>query len=271
MQELFEKMKKRAAVVSAGWLGDTIACSAAASSLSEKGYETTFFIRWPQLKPIFDNDKRFETKLYGRYLTYKVHRPLVASRYAVIAREPERWGYEEPFTSEIRRIAGCEPVPEYELVLSPEQIAMTQFSKPKVKPVIAVARDSYKRAYGRDIQDLISKLSVFAEIQWVGLDPEKDSKKGKDVSLVRDASLIHNADLFVGPEGGLLWLAAGLGTQCVYFTEHIAEISKNSSIGNPRLALGSKHHFPGGSHIELPAYCSNEQVVKTIADIFENR
>jgi hypothetical protein len=262
-------MRKKAAVVSAGWMGDTIACSAAATSLFESGYDTTFFIRWPQLKPLFDNDSRFVTKLYGRFLTYKVQRPLIGAMYDLVVREPERWSYDEPFTSEIRRVAGCEPVPEYSLLLSSEQIAMTKVMLPEVRPVIAVARDTYKRAYGRDVRGLIDELSRFADIQWVGLDPDRDSKTGRNSSIIRDASFIYNADIFIGPEGGLLWLAAGLGTKCVYFTEHIVEISKNIKIGNPSLALGSRNHFCRSSHIDLPAYCSNEFVVQTIAALFE--
>ncbi len=262
-------MKKRAAVVSAGWLGDTIACSAAATSLFKCGYETTLFIRWPQLKPIFDNDNRFTTKLYGRFLTYKIQRPLFGVMYDIVVREPERWSYEEPFTSEIRRRAGCEPVSEYDLMLSSEQIAMTKAMRPKARPVIAVSRDIYKRAYRRDVDGLIDKLLCFADIQWVGLNPDQDSKKGKNTLLTHDASLIYNADIFVGPEGGLLWLAAGLGTQCAYFTEHIVEISKTIKTGNPSLALGSKNHFSGSLHIALPAYCSNDFVVQAIFNFLE--
>ncbi|EAT59219.1 glycosyltransferase family protein [Chlorobium ferrooxidans] len=262
-------MRKKAAVVSRGWLGDTIACSAAASSLCEKGYETTFFIRWPQLKPIFDNDRRFVTRLYGRFLTYKISRPLFGAYYDVVIREPKSWSYKEPFTSEIRRIAGCEPVREYTLKLSAAQMAMTKINSSGTFPVIAMARDTYKRAYGRDVDALVAALSHIADIHWVGLSQEMDSKKGKNVSLVRDASLICHSDLFVGPEGGLLWVAAGLGTRCVYFTEHIAEISKNSQKGDPANVLGCRNHFEDSSHIDLPAYCSNDFVVKKIVEILQ--
>ncbi|TLU85806.1 MAG: hypothetical protein FDX21_04405 [Chlorobium sp.] len=260
-------MKKKAAVISFGWLGDAIACSAAAASLFERGYETTLFMRWPQLKPILDNDPRFVTRHYGRFLTYKIQRPLIRARYDIVVREPKGWAYEEPHTSEIRRIAGCDPVADYSLKLSQKQIAMTKIISPKTRPVIAVARDTYKRAYGRDVDGLVNELSRFADVRWVGLSPEKDSKKGKNVSLVRDASLMYQADLFVGPEGGLLWVAAGLGTQCVYFTEHIVEIAKNLKRGEPCKVVGSKNHFPCSSHIDLPAYCSNDFVVQTILNI----
>ncbi|NTV60766.1 MAG: hypothetical protein HGA77_05590 [Chlorobiaceae bacterium] len=92
--------------------------------------------------------------------------------------------------------------------------------------MISIARQTYSRAYSRDAEGLVVALSVFADLRFVGLDPDMDSKSGKHVSLVQDASEIYNSDIYIGPEGGLLWLVAGLGKQCVDFTEHIFEIAK---------------------------------------------
>jgi uncharacterized protein (DUF427 family) len=256
-----KKSTKKAAVVASGWLGDTIACSAAATSLHEKGYKVDFYILWPQLKPILVNDQRFRTIVYSKFLISYLKRPLFQSRYDLIVREPNGWSYEEPFTSEIRRIAGCEVKTEYELFL-PNIIP--DLLKGKSRPVIAFARDTEKRAYGRDISDLLKRLSLHADIEWVGLDPKLSSKKGKNKALILDAIKISQSDFFVGPEGGLLWLAAGLGKKCIYFSEHIQELAKKIERGTPTLCLGSTKHFPNGNHIELPAFCSNEVAAETI-------
>ncbi len=256
-----KKSTKKAAVVASGWLGDTIACSAAATSLYEKGYEVDFYILWPQLKPILVNDQRFRTIVYSKFLISFFKRPLFQSRYDLIVREPNGWSYEEPFTSQIRRIAGCEVKPEYELFL-PKTIP--NLLKDKSKPVITFARDTEKRAYGRDISDLLKRLSLHADIEWVGLDPKLSSKKGKNKALILDAIKISQSDIFVGPEGGLLWLAAGLGKKCIYFSEHIQELAKKIGRGIPTLCLGSTRHFPNGNHIELPAFCSTEIAAETI-------
>jgi len=253
---------KKAAVVATGWLGDTIACSAAATSLHDNGYKVSFYVRWPQLKSILDNDKRFETIVFGKLLTYKIKRPLFPSRYDVIVSEPKGWSYEEPFTTEIRRLAGFVGGSEYSLFLSPEQIAL-HMSKGS-RPVITIARDIYKRSNGRNISELIESLSLFSEICWVGLSPEKNSKQGKNNSLVEDASKIYNSELFVGVEGGLLWLAAGLGKRCVYFTEHILEVAKKCKRGDPFSVLGCKNHFPNSGHIALPVNCENGYAVDVI-------
>ena len=107
----------RAAVIATGWLGDTIACSAAATSLAEKGYKTTLFIRWPQLKPILDKDKRFITRTYWHIKLLKLFMPIINRFFDLVIWEPSGWSYKEPFTSEMRRLAGCDPKPEYSLSL----------------------------------------------------------------------------------------------------------------------------------------------------------
>jgi ADP-heptose:LPS heptosyltransferase len=259
--------QKKAAVIASGYLGDTIACSAAASCLSEKGYKVTFYIRWPQIKPIFDNDKRFKTVIYRKFSNPKLLGRSLNFFYDLIIEEPNGWSYEEPFTSQIRRIAGCTPNPEYSLKLTSDQI------KPKSqndKPVICIARDLHKRSYGRNIQQLVQELEKISLIEWVGLNPDFSSKKGKSINLTIDAKKIAQADIFIGPEGGLLWLSAGLGTRCIYFSEHIEALAEKIGRGNPRKALGSVNHFPSGPHQALPAYCSNEFVVEEISKIFDD-
>jgi hypothetical protein len=253
--------KKKAIVVSEGWLGDAIACSAAASSLSEMGYITTLAIRWPQLKSIFDNDQRFETVVYGKYLTYKISRPIFPSRFDLIVREPKGWSYSDPFTVEIRKIAGCEPKADYQLYLPKYATSKEDFRN---RPQIALSRDMQKRAYGRDIEDFFERVSTFADIKWVGLSSSMNSKHGKSHSLLEDAVCIKNSDLFIGPEGGLLWLAAGLGARCTYFTEHILEVERAHEIKGLMKILGSENHFPNANHKALQPYCSNHEAIDII-------
>lgn len=252
---------KRAAVIATGYLGDSIACSAAATCLHQKGYAVDFYIPWPQIKPILENDSRFKTIVYSKFLNSFFKRPLFQSRYDLVIREPNGWSYEEPFTSQIRRIAGCDIKSEYELFL-PKDVSCSL--KEKVKPTLTLSRDIFKRAYGRDISDLLKRLSLHADIELVGLDPNLSSKKGKNKDLTDDAIKIYQSDIFIGPEGGLLWLAAGLGKKCIYFSEHIIELAKNIDRGVPLSCLGSTKHFPNGNHIQLPAYCSNEYAAEII-------
>ena len=254
--------EKSAAVVATGWLGDTIACTAAATSLSEMGYAVTFFTRWPQLVDILRNDGRFKVVLY-RYLRLKPLLKLILPFfYEKVVWEPDRWNYQEPFTSEIRRIAGCEPKPGYQLFLNQNVVS----DEPHF-PSIAVSRDLYKRAYGRNVDDFIKQLEGITKICWVGLPAKKNSKHGKNHDLLEDARIIAKSDIFVGPEGGLLWLAAGIGKPCIYFTENIAEVARQNGFTNLDHVLGSKNYFSNQSlHISLAPYCSNFDAISFIKD-----
>jgi hypothetical protein len=253
--------EKSAAVVATGWLGDTIACTAAASSLSEAGYVVTFFTRWPQLVDILRNDGRFKVVLY-RYLRLKpLLKFILPFFYEKVIWEPDRWSYQEPFTSEIRRIAGCDPKPEYQLFLNQNTVSDPYPHSPS----IAVSRDLYKRAYGRNVDDFIRQLESIAKICWVGLPAKKNSKHGKNHDLLEDARIIAKSNIFVGPEGGLLWLAAGIGKPCIYFTENIVEVARQNGLANLDHVLGSKNYFSNQSlQIPLAPYCSNADAIKVI-------
>ena len=255
--------KKKVAVVATGWVGDTIACTAAATSLAQAGYAVTFFTRWPQLKEILDNDSRYRVKVYWHLKVIKLLKPFLQLWFDRVIWEPSPWSYREPFTSEIRRIAGCTPHPEYELYLLPNR---QQFHRQKnATPIVAIGRDLYKRAYGRNIEEFVAELAKKFEIVWVGLDPNKNSKHGKYQSLLKEANKIAHCDLFVGPEGGLLWLAAGIGVPCVYFTENIIEVAKQNQLNGLDYVLGSINHFPNlNIHKALEPHCSNQVAIESI-------
>ena len=255
--------KRKVAVVATGWVGDTIACTAAATSLAEAGCEVTLFTRWPQLKEILENDSRYQTRVYWHLRVIKFLKPFLELWFDQVIWEPSRWSYREPFTSEIRRIAGCTPNPEYELFLLPDRKQIQQHKN--AIPVVAIGRDLYKRAYGRNIDEFASRLSKHVEIRWVGLDPNKNSKHGKHQSLLKEAQQIAACDLFIGPEGGLLWLAAGVGVPSVYFTENIVEVARQNGLASLDHVLGSKNHFPGlKTHQALEPNCSNQEALEAI-------
>ena len=266
----FSSSKKRtAAVIATGWIGDTIACTAAATSLYESGYQVTFFSRWPQLRAVLENDQRFTVRIYPHLKIIKLLKYVLELWFDKVVWEPKTWSYQEPFTSEIRRLAGCDPRPEYELFLGapPQPKGRHQSGR----PLIALGRDFYKRAYGRNIDELIAMLSEFADIEWIGLSPEKNSKHGRQDSLLSVARRINAADIFMGPEGGLLWLAAGIGMPCVYFSENIDAVAKRNGFLSLDQVLGSKNYFSDKSmHIALPSMCSNQVVLELVKSTLDN-
>ena len=250
-------------MIATGWIGDTIACTAAATSLYESGYQVTFFSRWPQLRAVLENDQRFTVRIYPHLKVIKWLKYVLEFWFDKVVWEPKAWSYQEPFTSEIRRIAGCDPRPDYGLFLGEHPLLKGRHQSGR--PLIAFGRDIYKRAYGRNIDELTAMLSEFADIEWIGLSPEKNSKHGKQESLLNVARRINAADIFMGPEGGLLWLAAGIGMPCVYFSENIDAVAKRNGFLSLDDVLGSKNYFSDKDmHIALPSMCSNQDVLKLV-------
>jgi hypothetical protein len=264
---------KKAAVISTGWLGDSIFCSAAAASLhEEKGFDVDFYIKWPQLKSILDYDSRFNTILYDKSLFSRTQLSLKLLNYDLVVREPEGWSYEEPNTVEIRKTAGCFPQSEFEIktpFFIHERKSTTHYLK------LAISRDIYKKSYGRNIENLLKILDCKYDINWVGLDPnkssvfgKKNSRNGRDNSLFKDVEIMLNCDFFFGPEGGLLYLAGGLGLRSVYLSEHIHNLKPLNNHGDCSKTLGNANLFPSSKHIVLPPYSSNEQVIEMISKEF---
>ena len=133
-----------------------------------------------------------------------------------------------------------------------------------------MSRDLEKRAYGRNLTEFISELSKFAIIKWVGLPSNKSSKQGVRSDILDTANSIHEAKMYIGPEGGLLWLAAGIGCSCVYFTEHILHLENvNHKVGLDKI-LGSKNHFPTRRDIlSLHPYCTNAEAIQSIIEFMK--
>ena len=95
----------RVAVVSHGWLGDSLICTAAASSLFEEyGYEVDFFCKWRQLAEILKDDTRFRTYTYkdSKIGNFLLNRRL--KKYSKIIYEPFPWSHNEPLSNEIRHL-----------------------------------------------------------------------------------------------------------------------------------------------------------------------
>jgi len=80
------------------------------------------------------------------------------------------------------------------------------------------------------------------------------------------AETIKKSDCFIGPEGGMLWLAGCLGVRTIYFTEHFHHVRPQDPHGDPWKSLGIANMFPNSNHIALPSYCSNHDAVEIISD-----
>jgi hypothetical protein len=255
---------KKAAVVATGWVGDSIMCSAAAKSLHEdKGYQVDFFIKWPQLMRIMEADDRFTTGLYQDNFFGRLKLKLSLQQYDLVVYEPKMWSHTEPKIVEIRRLAGCRLSSEYILKIA-EELPLG-YRVAGSKPLITLSRDIYKKAYGRDIDDFVNILHQLCDVEWIGLAPNLSSKYGKYEDLLPLAQAMKKSDCFIGPEGGMLWLAGCLGVRTIYFTEHFHHVRPPVPDGDPWKSLGIANMFPNANHIALPSYCSNQDAVEIIS------
>jgi len=80
------------------------------------------------------------------------------------------------------------------------------------------------------------------------------------------AFAMKKSDCFIGPEGGMLWLAGCLGVRTIYFTEHFHHVHPQHPQGDPWKSLGIVNMFPNANHIPLPSYCSNQDAVEIISN-----
>jgi hypothetical protein len=256
---------KKAAVVATGWVGDSIMCSAAALSMhEEKGYEVDLYIKWPQLMCIMTADDRFTTRLYQDTFLGRLKLKFKLQQYDQVVNEPKMWTYTEPKIVEIRRLAGCNLSSEYILKITDKLLSGIQVVGGK--PLITISRDLYKKAYDRDVDDFVNKLRKVCDVEWIGLDPNLSSKYGRDEDLLPIAQTMKKSDCFIGPEGGMLWLAGCLGVRTIYFTEHFHHVHPQHPQGDPWKSLGIANMFPNANHIPLPSYCSNQDAVEIISN-----
>jgi len=83
------------------------------------------------------------------------------------------------------------------------------------------------------------------------------------------ASVIKNCDYFIGSEGGLSNIAAGLGIKTIITGDFVHQLYGWNGVieKNEEPKLGPKFYFPEFGHVTLNPYISDEEVVKSILDI----
>lgn len=111
----------------------------------------------------------------------------------------------------------------------------------------------------------------FPEIKFIPVGKEngynvKRPAFSADKELLQTAHLIKNADLFIGAEGGLSNLAAGLGTPTVITGDFIHQLYGPRGVleQNDDPMLGPVKMFDGKKHCTLNPYFSDYEVINAI-------
>jgi len=125
----------------------------------------------------------------------------------------------------------------------------------------------------RNIKYIIDALNKLPNVYLFEVGkPVGYSQKNVDIMTVSEysltASLIKNCDYFIGGEGGLCNLAAGLGITTIITGDYVHQLYGWNGVieQNENPKLGPIHYFKEG-HYELDPYLTDEQVVENIKKV----
>lgn len=286
-------------VVTCGYFGDIIFATALAEKLkSEQGYtEVDYLIGFPQVARLVHNNPYID-KVYISEVpsAHPVSTQVDAKSYSkVITLQPLH--YSVPPAYEYQQLAGINnPTATYTVYTESKYdeiaqayiedirqngkkvIALMSNWKPKTylftPEQYAAGIDVPNLGYGgshRSTEKIVNELKEHYNIIEVGVPAdynqamtvsiEDDNQK----SLLFEASLLKYCDAFVGTDGGLASIAAGVGTKTVITGDFNLQLygwnGVLKKIPHPR--LGPYEYF-GDPHIVLDPYLLDEQVTEQI-------
>lgn len=105
--------------------------------------------------------------------------------------------------------------------------------------------------------------------------PNNYNQQTTDISSVSEftltASVIKNCDYFIGSEGGLSNLSAGIGTKTIITGDFVHQLYGWNGVieKNEEPKLGPKYYFPEIGHVTLNPYITDEEVVEQISSLIK--
>lgn len=270
-----------------GFIGDNLFASSVARKLKEQGIETVdieISIAQPleliKLNPYVNNVLFFESVNYSNYDVVYSLQPIHRK--------------ETPAVQFQKQCEVLNPTSDYTIYTNP---AIDQYVTPLLKQAagsrILVAymanwiektfrytEEEYKRGidvpnlgYGgqrRNIQHILETLERDERIclipvgMMAGYDQRELTLDGVS-NYTLTASILKVCDWFIGAEGGLANLAAGVGTKTVLTGDYVHQLYGWNGVIEKNMdpKLGPKYYFPQG-HYTLDPYLTDEQVVHEI-------
>jgi len=123
----------------------------------------------------------------------------------------------------------------------------------------------------RDINKIIETLNNEKDLLIIPVGkPNGFNQKSTEIPVVTELSLttsvIKNCDYFIGSEGGLSNIAAGLGVKTIITGDFVHQLYGWNGVieKNEEPKLGPKFYFPEFGHVTLNPYISDEEVVYQI-------
>lgn len=288
----------RCLVITYGFFGDIIFASSLAKKLKEQYGYVDYLIGFPQVKRIIENNpfisKVFVSDPPNAIPNYNFD---ILSYNKVIRLKP--LNYEVTPCEEYYHQAELEDsTSEYTVYTQPEfdvvaEDVILDLKNKYNKPVLAVmsnwesktyifTKEQYEQGidvpnlgYGgshRNIQLIVDKLQEHFTLYPVGVGDlnQYNTIFIDDVnqkSLLFEASIMKYCDAFIGTEGGLCNIAAGVGTKTIITGDFVHQLygwnGVLKKIKDPK--LGPEKYFPKEfGHITLDPYITDEEVIQQI-------
>lgn len=290
---------KKCLVVTCGFFGDIIFATSLAEKLKqEKRFkEVDYLIGFPQVLRLVQNNPYIDTVYVSDTPSaYPVKTDIDSKQYSDII-QLQQLNYTIPPTCEYQQLSGISQVsPEYKVYTEPEY---DEFAKEYVnsvkesgKKVVAVMSNWQPKTYiftpeqyragvdvpnlgyggsHRDIPKIIATLSNHFTLLEVGVPTEYNQATTSTItddspkSVLFEASLMKYCDAFIGTDGGLATIAAGVGTKTIITGDFNLQLygwnGVIKKVQQPR--LGPYEYF-GEPHVVLDPYFSDEEVAQAI-------
>jgi len=286
-------------IITCGFFGDIIFASSLAEKLSPQYSQIDYLIGFPQVQRLISNNPFINSVYVSEFPgPYPINNSLEYSSYNKIIKL-ESLNYQVTPCEEFQQFAGVKnPTSEYKVYTQPEYDKIAQkliqdLKNQYKKPVIGLmsnwesktylfTKEQYKLGidvpnfgYGgkhRDVNFIINELQKYFTLYPIGIEnlnqqqtlsiPEDDIK-----SLLFESSILKYCDAFIGTDGGLATIAAGVGTKTIITGDFNLQLygwnGVLKKIQDPKLGP-SKYFSEKFGHLSLDPYLSDEEVVEQI-------
>jgi len=289
-------------VITFGFFGDIIFATSLAEKLKGGGYsQVDYLIGFPQVAQLVENNPFIDRVFISQIPGPKPYHPCTESNYSKVI-ELGALDYLTTPCEQYQQQAGFEELssgyvvyttPEYDAVATEVVSDLRQTGN---KPVLAFMTNWQPKTYlftpeqyeagidvpnlgyggaHRDIQYIVNELQEHFTLYPVGVGdanqqqtlqlPDDDQK-----SLLFEASIMKYCDAFIGTDGGLATIAAGVGTKTIITGDFNLQLygwnGVLKKIKQPR--LGPREYF-GDLHIVIDPFATDKEVFETIKTLIK--
>jgi hypothetical protein len=288
-------------IVTCGFFGDIMFAGSLAKKLKSKYDEIDYLIGFPQMKQLMENNPYIRTVYVSQYPGPNPYNQMVDRSVYDRIIELQPLNYLVTPCEEYQEYAGIQyPTADYEIYTQPEYDVIAKqliddlrsqnnklvigvmsnwepktyiFTKEQYELGIDVPNLGYGGSH-RNIQYILSELEKHFTLIPIGVDqlnqqqtvsiPDNDTK-----SILFEASLLKQCDAFIGTEGGLCNLAAGVDCKTIITGDFVHQLygwnGVLKKINSPK--LGPVHYFKNSGHVELDPYLTDSEVAQSIINI----